>query len=185
MPMPRYRHLSVLAAALAVTGLAAPEATAAQEMPTKGYRAEFFQVLDSAEGDFVALAEAMPERLFDWRPAEGVRSYGEVCLHIAMTNFTGPNMIGSSPPAGLEREGYEQSLATKSDIVAELKRSFRHLRASVLAASDDQQDTEISGWYGPSTYRGALHIMNEHLGEHLGQSIAYARINGVVPPWNR
>jgi uncharacterized damage-inducible protein DinB len=22
-----------------------------------------------------------------------------------------------------------------------------------------------------------------HLGEHLGQSIAYARMNGVVPPW--
>lgn len=182
--MPKHRVVSTLAATVALA-TAIPGQGAAQEMPTQGYRAEFFQVLDSAEGDFVALAETMPEHLFEWRPAEGVRSYAEVCLHIAMTNFTGPNMIGASPPPGLERDGYEQSLRTKAEIVAELKRSFRHLRTSVLAVSDDEQDTEIRGWYGPTTYRGALHIMNEHLGEHLGQSIAYARINGVVPPWNR
>ena len=182
--MPTNHHLSLLAGLAALT-LGMPGSGVAQEMPTRGYRAEFFQVLDSAEGDFVALAEAMPEHLFDWRPAEGVRSYGEVCLHIAMTNFTGPSMIGAAPPPGLEREGYEQSMSSKEEIVAELKRSFRHLRAAVRAISDDQQDTEIRGWYGPTTYRGALHIMNEHLGEHLGQSIAYARINGVVPPWNR
>ena len=177
----RFFMISLIVGASVTT----PFSAVSQDLPQKGYRAEFFQVLASAEGDFVALAEAMPEQLYTWRPGEGVRSYGEVCLHIAMTNFSGPRMIGAALPSGLETEGYEQSITNKVEIVAELKRSFDHLRSAVLSISDSEADTEISGWYGPTTYRGALHIMNEHLGEHLGQSIAYARVNGIVPPWNR
>ena len=84
MKSSRFFMISLIVGASVTT----PSSAVSQDLPQKGYRAEFFQVLASAEGDFVALAEAMPERLYTWRPGEGVRSYGEVCLHIAMTNFS-------------------------------------------------------------------------------------------------
>jgi uncharacterized damage-inducible protein DinB len=34
------------------------------------------------------------------------------------------------------------------------------------------------------TVRGALLLATTHMHEHLGQSIAYARTIGVVPPWS-
>ena len=34
------------------------------------------------------------------------------------------------------------------------------------------------------TKRGLLLFSAEHMGEHLGQSIAYARVNNIVPPWS-
>jgi len=28
-------------------------------------------------------------------------------------------------------------------------------------------------------------IIANHVSEHMGQSVAYARMNGIVPPWSR
>ena len=36
-----------------------------------------------------------------------------------------------------------------------------------------------------TTHRGVLVTVLSHLHEHLGQSVAYARMNGVVPPWSQ
>ena len=35
-----------------------------------------------------------------------------------------------------------------------------------------------------NTERAAFMMALNHLHEHLGQSVAYARMNGVVPPWS-
>jgi uncharacterized damage-inducible protein DinB len=166
-------------------GALAPTTAVGQgSTPTSGYRAEFFQLLDVEQAHYIALAEAMPESTYGWRPGEGVRSVGEVYLHVAVANFIGPTMVGVPLPEGFQPEGYEQSTTSKSEIVARLRGSFEHLRAAVLSMSDAAADTSTDGFYGPTTYRGVLSMINEHLGEHLGQSIAYARVNGVVPPWS-
>ena len=37
---------------------------------------------------------------------------------------------------------------------------------------------------GPdANYGDVVYILVTHAHEHLGQSIAYARVNGIVPPW--
>ncbi len=67
-------------------------------------------------------------------------------------------------------------------MIAELKRSFEHLRAAASSTEDLEKPVKMFG--SPTTHRGVLITMLSHLHEHLGQSIAYARMNGVVPPWS-
>jgi uncharacterized damage-inducible protein DinB len=71
----------------------------------------------------------------------------------------------------------------KPKVLQALKDSFAHLRAAVLALNDGDGDKPQKMFNRQTTLRGALMMVDRHWGEHLGQSIAYARMNGVVPPW--
>jgi uncharacterized damage-inducible protein DinB len=154
-----------------------------QQAPASGYRAEFLASAGALEKKFVSLAEQIPEGKLTWRPGEGVRSVSEVFLHVSAANFGLTRMIGTPPPAGFQSKGFETSTTEKAKIVEHLKQSFAHLRQAVLNLSDGDADKPAKVFGRESTYRGALLAIAEHLGEHLGQSIAYARVNGVVPPW--
>jgi uncharacterized damage-inducible protein DinB len=173
--------LSALGPALAQQPAGAP---AAADAPTAGYRAEFLRELADLETKYVRLAEQMPAEKYAWRPAEGVRSVGEVFMHVAAANFGLSRRIGTPSPAGFQGQGYEKSTTDKAQIVEQLKQSFAHMRAAALKAADADADKTMQ-WFGGSTItqRGFLVFLVRHAGEHLGQSIAYARVNGIVPPW--
>ena len=146
------------------------------------YRAEFVAELDVRADKYVRLAEAMPERLYTWRPAEGVRSVSEVFLHIAGSNYGLGRMLGAQPPAGFQSQGFETSTTNKAVVVAALRDSFAHLRRAASAMPADPESNV--NFRGGQSARAFFLFLNGHLGEHLGQSIAYARMNGVVPPWS-
>jgi uncharacterized damage-inducible protein DinB len=173
--------LSALTAAVAQEPAGAPGAA---DAPTTGYRAEFLRELADLETKYVRLAEQMPADKYTWRPAEGVRSVGEVFLHIAQANFGLTRRIGTPAPAGFAPQGYEKSTTDKAKIVEQLKASFAHMRGAAIKAADADADKTMP-WFGGSTItqRAFLVFVVRHAGEHLGQSIAYARVNGIVPPW--
>jgi uncharacterized damage-inducible protein DinB len=173
--------LSAMSAAIAQQPAGAP---AAGDAPTSGYRAEFLRELADLETKYVRLAEQMPAEKYSWRPAEGVRSVGEVFLHVSAANFNLTRRIGTPAPAGFTPQGYEKSTTDKAKIVEQLKASFAHMRNAAIKASDADADKTMP-WFGGSTItqRGFLVFIVRHAGEHLGQSIAYARVNGIVPPW--
>lgn len=176
----------VVAAALAAV---APAATAqgmgaAAAEPTTGYRAEFLKEMKYFEGRFTQLAEAIPPAKYTWRPAEGVRSVSEVLLHVAGANQGLPGMAGIKPPAGFSNQGYEKSTTDKAKVIAEVKKSFEHIRAAAAQMSDADADKAMKVFGMDMTGRSFAFFMARHLGEHLGQLIAYARVNGVVPPWS-
>ncbi len=165
---------------LAVTSFA--QAVPASKL--SGPRGEFLQEYGTLESRLTQLAEATPADKFTWRPAEGVRSIAEVYLHVAAANFNIPKIIGTPAPAGFNAKGYDTSTTDKAKIVAALKDSFAHVRAAVNAMPDADLEKQVP-WFGDkNTYRGMLLFMTRHCAEHLGQSIAYARMNGVVPPWS-
>lgn len=173
--MTRFRFLlcSVLAA-----GLLVPAASA-------DYTDEGAARVKTLESKFVGLAEAMPQSAYTWRPMEGVRSVSEVFLHVAGANYRLVGMLGGKPPEGMSFDGWEQSTTNKEEIIAKLKESFAHL-SKVIASIDASKADEPKKVFGQdSTNRNALVTITEHLSEHLGQSIAYARSNEVVPPWSR
>ena len=165
--------------------MAQQPAGAPSDAPTTGYRAEFLRELAGLESKYVGLAEKMPAEKYNWRPADGVRSVGEVFLHIASANFGFSDRIGTPAPAGFQMQGFDKSTSDKAKIVDQLKQSFAHMRGAALKASDADADKTIP-WFGGSkiTQRGFLVFLTGHAHEHLGQSIAYARMNGVVPPWS-
>ena len=46
-------------------------------------------------------------------------------------------------------------------------------------------EKKVSWFAGENTCRGVLFFMARHTGEDTGQLIAYARVNGIVPPWSK
>ena len=151
--------------------------------PTSGARAEFLNELKTQEDKFVQLAQAIPADKYTWRPAEGVRSVSEVFLHVAAANYNLTKVIGYPPPPGFKVQGFDKSTTDKTKVISTLKDSFAHMRQAVLSMPDADVEKQVD-WFGAkNTYRGILLFILRHNAEHLGQAIAYARINGVVPPW--
>jgi uncharacterized damage-inducible protein DinB len=161
---------------------AAPQASAKAGAPAvkTPFQAEFLTNLADVEDKLVRLAEATPSDKFAWRPVPGVRSISEVYMHIAGGNYFLCTFVGvNAPPAAAD---LEKKFTKKADVVAELKRSFAHLRSAAQGVGELDKPVKMFG--SQTTHRGVLTTVMNHLHEHLGQSIAYARMNAVTPPWS-
>jgi uncharacterized damage-inducible protein DinB len=180
------RRLLVPSLALVLSAPSTGLAQSVDPAAATGLRKELIGQLADAERKFVALAEATPADKYGWRPAAGVRSVSEVFMHMVGANYMIPGMAGvkRKPDVALARD-METKVTDKAQIVDLLKRSFAHAKQSVMEVPDEQMDASVNLFGSPSTNRGVLVLMATHAHEHLGQSIAYARMNGIVPPWSR
>lgn len=139
----------------------------------------------------LSLAKAIPEDKFNWRPAPGVRSIREVLLHTAYDNRVILWMATDNPPKDLLSQRFkeyakkESELATKEKTVELLTETFASIRKVMPTLTQDALDREMPVFGQPSTMRGIYVILDAHLAEHLGQLIAYARSNGITPPWSQ
>jgi uncharacterized damage-inducible protein DinB len=132
-----------------------------------------------------ALAEATPADKFTWRPAAGIRSVAEVYMHIAVGNYMLLTRAGVSlPPEAASRvkPEVEKSATAKADVLRILKHSQDLVREHYPKA-DLKQKTKFFG--AETTIEGVYLRILVHNHEHMGQSIAYARSIGVVPPWSQ
>lgn len=150
--------------------------------PPTGLRGDFLADWDDMAKKAVSLAEAMPAEKYTWRP-EGARSVAEIYLHIASGNYIFPQMLGIKPPAGIDPRTLERSTPEKAKVVGILKASLEHARQAVLQTPDADLDKPVTMFGQKTTVRGLFYTLGTHQHEHFGLAIAYARINGVVPPW--
>lgn len=174
----------VLAAPLPAAVRAHPRETrqtASPTVPKSGVRAELLHDLDDVQKKIVTLALAIPADRYSWRPVRGVRSVSEVYMHMAGGNYTLVSFVGDKPV--LDTRSFER-ITDKTRVVEELRRSFDFLRDAIVNTSDADLDKPIRMFGNDSTERAAFMMALNHLHEHLGQSVAYARMNGVVPPWS-
>lgn len=151
--------------------------------PTAGARLEFLDEVSYYEQRFLRLADAIPAEKYSWRPSEGVRSIGEVYMHVVSANYGFAKMLGTPFPAGVDPKAMMASSGDKAKVIQALKDSFLHFRNAILTIKDSELDKEIKTPRGQTTIRGSFFLMSGHFGEHLGQSIAYVRAIGIVPPW--
>jgi uncharacterized damage-inducible protein DinB len=139
--------------------------------------------LQQLQQKFVDLAGAIPQDKYTWRPAPGVRSFAELFLHISSANYNIPHMMGTALPAGFDPKTFEKSTTDKTQIVAALNKSFTSAIATVQGMTN-ADFAKLEPKLGPQANDGdVIYILVTHAHEHLGQAIAYARANGVVPPW--
>lgn len=148
-----------------------------------GYRSEVLAEVMIQEDKFVRLAEAIPAEKYTWRPAPEARSFAEVFLHVSAANYNLYKLVGTPAPAGLDVKALEKSTTDKAKVMATLKDSFAHARKAITSMPDADLDKSLDWFGGKNTERGILLFATRHTAEHLGQSIAYARVIGVVPPW--
>ncbi len=151
--------------------------------PKNGFRAEFITDLNDLQKKCMGLANAVPADKYNWRPGQGVRSISEVYTHMAGGTYYLATFLGQQPPAGLPKD--IEAITDKPRVMAELQKSFEYIRALIRKTSDADLDKPVSVLGSPTTVRGVYVMILNHLHEHLGQSVAYARMNKVVPPWSR
>ena len=181
--MLRMRRVAV---AFSVTTLTILSALQAEAQAPDNFLGEFQGQFGASAQKLVALAEAMPASKYDWSPGEGVASVARVYMHIARYNYMylHENMGRVSPVHPDEYGRWEDEVSDKDQVVAILQESMQYVRDVVEAGDTDSLDQKTT-LYGRDVVEWAVLLqLVTHMNEHLGQSIAYARMNEVVPPWS-
>lgn len=153
-------------------------------------RTQFLDDLDTLRTKFVALANAFPADKYGWRPAPGVRSVGEVFMHVASEFYVfTPMSWGVKPSPIVKMDSADlhnfEAKSSKPDVLRQLEEGFAYCR-DVLRAADPAALTGKRPLFG-----GQYNVifttisMDSDMHEHLGQLIAYARMNGIKPPWSK
>ncbi len=182
----------IAGALFAVSLLLAPASASAQagaEMTKESaavVKAAFLADLDGMRGKFLGLAEAFPPDKYTWRPMEGVRSVGEVLMLIASEGYGfAPTSLGGKAALSREETGTLSKISDKAQVISHLTKAFAHAKQALEAID-------------PATLVGRRRAMGQErttpeivlfvagdMHEHLGQLIAYARMNRIVPPWSK
>ena len=156
----------------------------AQNIPAgvgEGWLPEF----NHASSQLLALAEATPAEKFTWRPAPGVRSVSEVYMHIAIANYYFLSTTGvQAATEALSKltPETEKKVTDKADVIRWLKNSLDLVRESYPKA-DLQKKVKFLG--KDTTVEAVYLRCLVHNNEHMGQSVAYARMIGITPPWSK
>jgi len=145
--------------------------------------------IDGLRKKFMALAKAVPTDKLTWRPMEGTRSFHEVFAHVAAEGNTETAMFGRPLPAGsladFDAEEARLKKLTDDKLIAVMDQAMQSLSTTLAGLSRATINTPIK-YYGQSTLpRVATTYTLNDLHEHLGQLVAYARMNSIVPPWSK
>ena len=139
--------------------------------------------LETMQKKFVQLANAVPADKLTWRPTADSRSFAEVFLHVAAERYGILGMMGAETPAGVDRKGLEKSTTDRARIVDELNKSWDFAEKAIKGMSN-ADFAKLLPKLGPQANAGdVVYILVTDNHEHLGQSVAYARENGITPPW--
>jgi uncharacterized damage-inducible protein DinB len=151
----------------------------AQAQPA-GMQAAFAKDAGTLSDKFIGLARVMSGK-YDWKPAQGVRSVADVFNLIVKENGLVAGVLSGTPNTGAS----PAPITDPEKMQEALKASYLNLQKAITGLSDNDLQTTVKLFGRDWTKQDALmHILaDQH--EHLGQSIAYARSNGVVPPWSK
>lgn len=179
----RLAGATVAAAAILLTATAAARqsgtAPASASAPST-IQAALASDVGTLSDKFVGLARVMAGK-YEWRPGAGVRSVGEVFNLIVGENKMLTGLLAGTPNQG----GRGNPVTDPADMQEALRSSYAALRQAVSGLSDNDLKTSVKLFGRDTTKQGAalMLIFDQH--EHLGQSIAYARSNSIVPPWSK
>lgn len=182
-----------LALVTVCVGVAAlPAEARAQDVMTKESVAElktsFLGDLETMRGKFVGLAQAFPQEKYTWRPMEGVRSVSEVLMLAAMEGYSFvPNSFGAKPAELGSREEMAKlrAITDKAQIIEHINKGFAHAKAQLEALDPATLTGKRTVMGQPRSAAQVALLVGGDMHEHLGQMIAYARMNQIVPPWSK
>jgi uncharacterized damage-inducible protein DinB len=156
----------------------------AQQDPLEGLWQGFDGEWTHVSSQLLSLAQTIPADKFAWRPAPGVRSTSEVLNHLTLANFHLLSYTGPKLPADLKSETMEKKVVDKAEVIAWLRRSLDAVQQAHagIQPAELQRKVKIAG--KDATVDGMYLRIIVHANEHMGQLIAYARMNGIAPPWS-
>jgi len=205
-PVGLFSAQTVLTITFLSTGFALPASCQQTQQPTaielskkESVASAFLRSMAFQEYEVRSAAEAMPEDLYAYRPAEGkfkdqkpefgpaeVRTFAEQVKHVACANFAfAAELNGDKPPEGCDKGGPDPA-KIKRELLIYLRNSFVVIRKSFAAITPNNQFDPIEGPYaGPNTRMGLAVVVVWHSADHYGQMTVYLRLNSIVPPASR
>jgi uncharacterized damage-inducible protein DinB len=151
----------------------------AQAQPA-GMQAALGKDAGTLSDKFTGLARVMSGK-YDWKPGPGVRSVADVFNLIVRENGLLVGVLSGTPNTGAR----PAPITDPEKLQEALKASYVDLQKAITGLSDNDLQAPVKLFGRDMTKQGALMYLLEDQHEHLGQSIAYARSNGVVPPWSK
>jgi uncharacterized damage-inducible protein DinB len=174
------KRILLIPCALLLLLVSAAPALRAQSS-SSGIQAAYAADADKLSQKFVGLAKVMAEK-YDWRPGQGIRSPAEVFNLIVMENgMLTRTLTGATAPAGPR----PAPITDPAQLQDALKNSYADLQKAISGLSDVDLKAPVKLFGRDMNKQAAIMLLMSDQHEHLGQSIAYARVNGVVPPWSK
>jgi uncharacterized damage-inducible protein DinB len=151
--------------------------------PSYDMKAQSLVDLERVQKKFVDLANALPADKMTWRPSTDSRSFAELFLHVAGERYAILKLMGAAAPEGFDARAFEKTTTDKAKMVDELNKSWEFSKKTIDGMTN-ADFAKLIPKLGPQANAGdVVYILVADAHEHLGQSIAYARVNGIVPPW--
>ena len=166
------------------------ELVGVEDVPEVPAAKDILDGLETIEKKLVSMAEALPEAKYAWRPAPGVRSFGEVLRHIENDNVLWLSLVARMPSREetnklIEESGKSEKWPlSKQQIVTGVRESFEAVRKAIEPMRAGALGADVHVFNRDMTRRGLFTMFLTHASEHMGQLIAYERVNGFIPPWS-
>lgn len=124
-------------------------------------------------------AELMPEENYGFKPAESVRTFGQIVGHVADAQY---NFCAVAIGEKRSAPKVENAKTSKADLIAALKEAFAYCDKAYTGMTDASaaQTVKLMGSVMPKL--GVLNVNQAHTMEHYGNLVTYMRMKNVIPP---
>jgi len=134
---------------------------------------------ERTKGILLRSAEKMPEENYNFKPADTVRTFGQIVGHLADAQYLFCSTASGDKNPGLN---IEKTKTSKADLIAALKEGFAYCD-KVYDSMTDAAATQTVKFFGNDLPKYAvLSVSNGHNMEHYGNLVTYMRVKGIVPP---
>lgn len=149
-------------------------------------KAAFLADIEAMRVKFVGLAETFPPDKYSWRPMDGVRSVSEVLMLIASEGYGfAPTAFGGKAAMSREESSALSKVTDKTQVIDHLNKGFAHAKQTIEAIDPGTLVGKRSVFGRERSTPEVVLFVAGDMHEHLGQLIAYARMNRLVPPWSK
>jgi uncharacterized damage-inducible protein DinB len=162
--------------------LAAPAAAQTANPASDGIRAQW----NSVKRNIQQSAELMPDATFDYRPVDGVRTFGEILAHVAGASYA-ICAAAKGEKAPYAEDHFEKNAKGRAAIVKATSEAIAYCDGAFTALTDAAAGQMVANPFGSDQLpRSAVLVLQiGHDNEHYGNLVTYFRMNGIVPPSSR
>ncbi|MGA6984193.1 MAG: DinB family protein [Candidatus Sulfotelmatobacter sp.] len=168
--------VSLLFALVAATAFGGPCKPGTQNRPLSTFNKSAYTNVGQI---LLRAAEKMPEENYSFRPADSVRTYGQIIGHLADAQYMFCSTeLGEKDP----EPKIEQTRTSKADLIAALQAAFAYCDKAYDGLTDASAAQTVTLFGAPTPKLGVLTVNNMHNMEHYGNLVTYMRMKNIVPP---
>ncbi|TVZ52562.1 DinB family protein [Dokdonia sp. Hel_I_53] len=146
----------------------------AQKTTVKG---AFLEKWDNSLKYLVAIAEAMPEEHFEYKPMPREMSFIQQLIHIQENiDWVATKYFDA------DNRGVSIVENDKKRTIENLKHSFKNARKAIVNTKESNLDEVVGFFAGPKSKYQILNLLQDHVTHHRGQLIVYLNLMEIEPP---